>query len=77
MQSNGRRRAGKKLKSVMQDLNVSARQISQATGVDIVTLGNLDRFTPHLSTIERVSSYLERIARGRRKAALVTSSAKV
>ncbi len=81
MQSNGRRRAGKKLKEVMQDLNISARQISRATGVDAVTLGNLDRFTPHLSTIERVSVYLEQIARERRKAtaapaALVTSPTK-
>jgi len=62
-QSKARRRAGRRLAEAIADLNVNIGEIAKDTGVDRVTLDNLHSFTPHLSTIERVSRYLEDIAK--------------
>jgi hypothetical protein len=67
-QSQARRRAGKRLHEAIRDLQVDIRAIAKATGVDLVTLQNLHKFTPHLSTIEKVSEYLEALAREKRAA---------
>lgn len=62
-QSVARRRAGRRLMEVIKKYNLNLRTVARETGVDLVTLENLKTFTPHLNTIERVSVYLEQIAR--------------
>lgn len=62
-QSIARRRAGRRLMEVIKLYELDLKMIAKETKVDLVTLENLDRFTPHLNTIERVSIYLEMIAR--------------
>lgn len=62
-QSRARRRAGRRLAALIAEYDVDLRQIAKDTGVDLVTLQNLDKFTPHLNTIEKVAVYLEEIAR--------------
>lgn len=51
---------------IIERYGLDPRQIAKDTGVDLITLTNLATFTPHLRTIERVSAYLQKVARGRR-----------
>lgn len=67
-QSRARRRAGRNLMEIIERYELDIHQIAKDTGVDLITLENLATFTPHLRTIERVSAYLQRIARQRRGA---------
>ena len=62
-QSVARRGAGRRLMEVIKRYDLNLRVVSRETGVDLVTLKNLQKFTPHLNTIERVSIYLEQVAR--------------
>jgi hypothetical protein len=66
-QSRARRKEGRRLAEVIRELGTSCAEISKITGIDRTTLENLDEFTPHLSTIARVSKYLEGVAKERRK----------
>jgi len=65
LQSRQRRRAGQRLKSIIDEFGLTTREIAEATGIDRVTLDNLMKFTPQLSTIERLAKYLEAEARKR------------
>ena len=61
-QSLARRRAGRQLAEIIKEYGLNLRKISKDTGVDIITLSNLATFTPHLTTIEKIADYLEKIA---------------
>lgn len=48
---------GKKLKSRRKDMRLSLRDLSQASGVSVTTIAELEngrRYNPHLSTLECV-----------------------
>lgn len=60
-----RRRAARKLWRAMRRLDLDIVETAREAGIDRVTLENLCKFTPHLRTLEKVSAYLERIARQR------------
>lgn len=68
-QSRARRKAGRRLMEVIEQYGLDIRQVARDTGVDLVTLKNLRNFTPHLHTIEKISVYLEQLARDRRTTA--------
>ena len=65
--ARARRRAGKRLAEIIAEYALDLRQVRKDTGIDLITLENLARFTPHVSTIERVAEYLEGIARQRQE----------
>lgn len=50
------------------EYGLDIKQIAKETSIDIVTLENLSKFTPHLSTIEKLAKYLEKVARARAQA---------
>lgn len=73
-QSRARRRAGRRLMEVIEHYGLDLRLVSRDTGIDLVTLKNLRNFTPHLHTIEKISIYLEGVARERRATARASAA---
>lgn len=58
-QSRARRRTAKRLIEIITEFDIPLREIAKKTGIDLVTLTSLSKFTPHLATIEKLSKYLE------------------
>lgn len=63
--SFNRKSTSKKLIEIIQLYNLDLKQIAKDTGIDMVTLKNLSKFTPHLRTVEKLSRYLENIAKNK------------
>lgn len=61
-----RRKLAKKLAQHINELELSDREISRATGIDLVTVRGLRQLTPKLETLEKISRYVEDRARQRR-----------
>ena len=64
-QAKARRRAGKRLQKLINRYSLPLKKIAKDTGIDMLTLQNLETFTPHLRTIEKIAKYIEGIARER------------
>ena len=62
-QVDARRKAGRKLAEIIEHLGLLHKDISKATGVDMITIQNLTKFTPHILTIERIAAYIEKVTR--------------
>jgi hypothetical protein len=62
-----RRRAARRVYGYLQrlDLTDHLKDVSKATGIDLDTLRNLRKGTPKLETLDRISRYIERVARER------------
>jgi hypothetical protein len=58
-----RRRAARRVYGYLQQLDLSLKVVSKATGIDMDTLRNLKVGTPKLETLDRISRYIEKVAR--------------